>query len=344
MRRNSRRRIVTMTVPAVVTAMAALASCGKFAPIGQATTTAGRNGHPSQAPAAAPSLSASPEDSVSGLLDPASGKYLGVEASGAPDSLSPVSTFATAVGHKPDMIGQYIGWGSPFDAHAASTAWSYGALYFMSWEPYDTTVADIAAGDSNSYITSFATSVRALDIPVALSFGHEMNGNWYPWGTTGTTPAQFVAAWRLIYAIFAGVGATNVIWVWNPNDIYPVPQVQLQPYWPGDAYVDWVGITGYFATTGPQTFATLYEPTIDQIREFTSKPFIIAETAVENGPNDVACVSALLQTVTANSDVLGLIWFDYDKDGVDWRVESRPAIQAAFAQDAAGLQVVNVRS
>ena len=65
---------------------------------------------------------------------------------------------------------------------------------------------------------------------------------------------NFVAAWRHIHDLFDAAGATNVIWVWNPNIINPVPGVQLEPLWPGGSYVDWVGMTGYFAVTGPHTF------------------------------------------------------------------------------------------
>jgi mannan endo-1,4-beta-mannosidase len=324
-------------------AAALLAGCGAFTPIGPASpkSSHSRSSHTSAAkPSATPSA---PAYNMTALLNPPSGKFLGVEADGAPDSLAPVNTFATAVGHKPDIIGQYVGWGVPFDAHAAAAAWSYGALYYVSWEPYNTTVAAIASGRSNAYIASFAAAVKALNQPVAISFGHEMNGNWYPWGTSGATPAQFVAAWRLIHGLFAGVGATNVIWVWNPNDIWPVPQVQLAPYWPGDSYVDWVGITGYVATNGPDTFATLFQPTMTEVRQFTSKPFIVAETSVETGPSEVTGVNTLVQSVTANQDMLGLVWFDYNKAGVDWRIESRSTIQATFAQDITGLQVVDPR-
>jgi mannan endo-1,4-beta-mannosidase len=131
--------------------------------------------------------------------------------------------------------------------------------------------------------------------------------------------------------------------VWNPNVINPMPQVQLQPYWPGNSYVDWVGLTGYFATTGAQTYATLYQPTMTEIMQFTDKPFIIAETAIETGPAAVACAKQLVGTVTAHPDVLGFIWFDYNKDGVDWRVESRPILRAALAGDIAELPLINPR-
>src|ERR1700691_4509875 len=209
---------------------------------------------------------------VSRLLDPAGGKLLGVQAPGAPDALGPVQTFAASAGAHPNLIGEYMAWNKPMDTQAATNAWSYGALYYMVWEPYGTTVAAIADGRSNSYITQFAQQVRALNLPVAISFGHEMNGYWYPWGTTGTTAAQFVSAWRLIHHLFAAAGASNVIWVWNPNVISAEPQLDLAAYYPGNAYVNWVGVTGYFSATGPDTFDSLYGPTMQEIRGFTSKP------------------------------------------------------------------------
>jgi hypothetical protein len=277
---------------------------------------------------------------MSGLLDPTGAKFFGVEAQGAP-ALAPVTNFATSVGKRPDIIGQYLAWDSSFDSHAVTTAWSYGALYYIAWEPYDTTAAAIADGQSDAYITRFADAVRALNLPVAISFGHEMNGNWYPWGTDQTSAAAFVAAWRHIHNLFVQAGASNVIWVWNPNVINPIPQVALAPYWPGNAYVDWVGITGYFATTGPHTYAGLFRPTISEIRKFTTKPFIIAETAIESGPDELESASNLVTSVTRHAYVLGFIYFDYNKGGVDWQIESRPPLRAAIASDIAGLQLLN---
>ncbi len=301
--------------------------------------SAGQSGSGSSAPAGKPVL---PPYDITRLVTPPSGKYFGVEVSGNSASLEPVAAFAASVGKRPNIIGQYLGWNVPFDPHAVLHHWSYGALTYLSWEPFNISLRAIAAGRSDAYITAFARAVRTLNLPVAISFGHEMNGNWYPWGTEQTTPAEFVAAWRHIHSVFTRAGAANVIWVWNPNNIFPVPQVKLKPYYPGDAYVDWAGITGYFATDGPQTFATLYRPTIDEIRHFTGKPILIAETSVQTGPAEVACVSHLLSSVTRHHDVLGFIWFDYSKGGVDWRVESRPILRAAMAKELTGLPLVPV--
>jgi hypothetical protein len=39
--------------------------------------------------------------------------------------------------------------------------------------------------------------------------------------------------------------------------------------------------------------------------------------------------------------VLGFIWFDFNKDGVDWQLETRPSLGAALAGDVAGLKLID---
>jgi mannan endo-1,4-beta-mannosidase len=316
---------------------AALASCGRLdAPQPTAVSAAPVLGQSAAASAPVPKMVP-----LSSLINPA-GKFFGVEVNGAPDSLNPVFNVAASIGRNPNLVGQYVSWKVPFDSAAATRAESYGALYYAVWEPFNTSVEAIADGASDAYITQFAKAVHAFKDPIALSFGHEMNGNWYPWGTTGTTPAEFVAAWQHIHNLFAQAGATNVIWVWNPNIINPVPNVPLEPFWPGANYVDWVGVTGYFATTGPHTFDGVYGSTMAEIREFTTEPFLIAETSVENGDSETASVDSLMSGVEQSTDVLGLVWFDYDKNGVDWTLETRPTVRAAVAGSLEDMKLVSI--
>jgi mannan endo-1,4-beta-mannosidase len=316
---------------------ALLAGCGLNAP---GSTPIGPTASPQPAPTQV--SPAAKHYDLKALIDPRGGKYIGIQANGEPNSLTPLIDISASIGRKPNVAGQYVAWGAPFDAAAAVSAWDYGSLYYMAWEPFGASVQRIAAGASDAYITRFARAVGALGLPVALSFGHEMNGNWYPWGTEQTQAATFVAAWRHIHNLFAAAGARNVIWVWNPNVINPVPQVQLKPYWPGTAYVTWVGLTGYFALTGPHTFAGVFAPTMREIRRFTGKPFIIAETSVETGPAEGSSTLSLVQGVASHPDVLGFIWFDFDKGGVDWQIESRPQVRADLAAAIAKLPLASV--
>lgn len=336
-RRPSRavRALVIILVCALPLGWALVSCRGSGVPKASGT---GRPRASATAEVAAPS--ALPVD-IRPLLRPTT-KYWGAALPGAPRSLAPVDEFTGLVGKRPSILEYYVAWGDGFDAARARNALSAGALPFLTWEPFSSSVADIAAGRSDAYITRFATQVRTANLPVAVSFGHEMNGDWYPWGTSTTSPADFVAAWRHVHDLFLRAGVGNVIWVWCANVINPVPKIALQPLYPGDAYVDWVGLVGYYTPTGAHAFQPLFGPTMQVIRRFTQHPFLITETAVEPGPGKPAQVADLIAGVRTHPDVLGFIWFDYRKKA-DWRLTTSPSgadeFRRGIAPEAFGVTV-----
>lgn len=262
-------------------------------------------------------------------------KYLGAAFDDVPGSTASVDAFGRLVGKRPNLVEFYSAWGGGYDASGIRRLWQSGSLPMMAWEPFHTSPAAIAAGRSDAYIRRFATSVRDVNLPVAISFGHEMNTYWYSWGTRGNRPADFVRAWRHIHQIFADVGATSVIWVWSPNVINPVRSVRLKPYYPGDAYVDWIGMIGYYTLGGAHTFSTLYGPTMRQVRTFTDKPFFIAETAAQPGVRRPTDITDLLRGVRLRSDVVGFVWF-HIKKRADWRITGDAPAIAAFRRGVRG--------
>ncbi|MFF7210405.1 glycoside hydrolase family 26 protein [Streptomyces sp. NPDC008238] len=319
-------------------ALAALLVC-----VAGCTSTATGSG-PGGGPAPDPGASSeAPETAydVTDLLHPDK-KFFGVALDGAPDSLAPVTKYTDLVGKQPNVVASYSAWGNDFNIDGARRVLDSGAMLYVSWEPFKPSIAKIADGSQDEYIRRYASEVRKGNAPVAISFGHEMNGHWYPWGTKDTTPAQFVKAWRHIHDIFQDEGATNVIWVWSPNVVNPVPDVALKPYWPGDAYVDWVGVVGYWTATGASTFETLYGPTTSQVRTFTKKPFILSETASEPGERRRSDVRNLVEGVEGDDDMLGFIWFNIAKRA-DWRLQASPLALAEFkrlvADDRIGFEV-----
>jgi beta-mannanase len=214
----------------------------------------------------------------------------------------------------------------------------------MSWEPFGVSLTQIAEGQEDGYIELFANQVRLLDLPLVICFGHEMNAGWYPWGARGNDAVSFVNAWRHVHGIFQRANATNVLWVWSPNVINPVPEVALEPLYPGDQYVDWIGIIGYFRKYDKPSFSALYLPTIKLVRSFTSLPIMIAETGVEPSPDKPAKVAELLDAVVRRADIIGLVYFNYNKE-VDWRIESDSAALATFRDKISdpGFDLVAVR-
>jgi len=267
------------------------------------------------------------------LLRPAN-KYFGVALDKAPHSMAPVDDYTAMVGKRPNVLEYYAEWGAGFDASGVRQAWQSGALTLMSWEPFHTTLSDIAAGKSDAYIKEYAEAVRKLNLPVVIDFADEFNGGWENWGTKHVTPAQFVAAWRHIHDVFIDAGAGTVIWAWSPNVINPVKNVALKPYYPGDAYVDWVGMVGYFTTSSDNAFSSVFGPTMTEVRTFAQQPFFIIETASEPGERRRADVQNLFAGVADDDDVLGFVWFNYRKRA-DWRLEASPLALAEFKQLAA---------
>jgi mannan endo-1,4-beta-mannosidase len=283
---------------------------------------AGRLGGPAAAGAAAvPSASAPPPPAfdVSHLLDP-SGKYFGVALGGSPTAPENVAAYTEETGKKPNMLTVFESFDDEFAASQAREAYQGGALPVVRWEPFKPKLKEIAAGEQDAYVTRFATAVRATNVPVVMTFGHEMNGGWYSWGSAHNKAADFVAAWRHIHGLFEKADATNVIWAWTPNVINPVPGVKLKPLYPGDKYVDWIGVDGYFTRKGRHTYDSLFGPTKRQVRDFTDKPFLIVETGAEPGESRPQWIRELTDGVEEDDDMLGFVYFNQN-GSARWKID-----------------------
>ncbi len=270
---------------------------------------------------------------VTPLLKPGK-KYLGAAVDGAPISMKPVDAYTKMTGKQPNIVEYYAAWGDDFDATGVRNAWAEGALTLMSWEPFDVTLADIAAGEKDAYLKKYAASVRKLNLPVVIDFADEMNGHWEKWGTKHVTPKQYVAAWKHIHDTFTEAGASNVIWAWSPNVVNPVKNIDLEQYYPGDGYVDWVGMVGYFTLEQDNSFTSVFGPTLDEIRTFTEKPVLIVETAAEPGERRRDDIRNLFEGVEKDDDILGFVWFDHKKRA-DWRLKVSPLALKEFRRLAA---------
>jgi mannan endo-1,4-beta-mannosidase len=316
--------------PHLITAMSVLvAAAFGYAGLAAALAPHRSGAVPGATARAAPSASApAPAYDVTPLLRPAR-DFLGVAITGAPADMSRVDAFARRIGGRPNMITIYESFDDDFAAAEVRKIYRYGALPILRWEPFTYSMRSIAAGRADDYLSAFAQAVRRVDVPVALTVAHEMNGHWYPWGTRTTTPKDFVAAWRHIHDVFARAGATNVIWTWTPNVVNYLRAVPLKPLWPGDDYVDWVGVDGYFTYQGEQTYRALFGRTLTEVRAFTDKPELIVETGAEPGAMRARAVRDLFASVAADPRVIGFVYFD-QKGSADWVVDHDPATLTVF--------------
>lgn len=68
---------------------------------------------------------------------------------------------------------------------------------------------------------------------------HEMNGGWFWWGAKD--PGVFIRVWRHMFDYFTRTkGLDNLLWVYSPNQ-----GAKVSAYYPGDTYVDIVGLDAY---------------------------------------------------------------------------------------------------
>jgi hypothetical protein len=266
-------------------------------------------------------------------LPTATGSYIGLYTDGLPESYRGITAFTAATGVKPTLVLYYSGWPEPFHTGFATTVADNGAVPLVQMNPRNTSVAAIAAGQYDGYLTAYAKAVRAYHRPVILGFGHEMNGYWYSWGYQNTPARVFVAAWRHIVTLFRDVGANNVTWMWTINTIHPRARVPSPgPWWPGSSYVNWVGIDGYYFNAS-STFAPVFGPTIAAVRALTGDPILISETGALASASQPAKIAELFAGIRLYG-LLGFVWFD-SKNSInqDFDINS-PAAIAAFAQGA----------
>ena len=261
--------------------------------------------------------------------------YLGVYVPGLPASEAGLTAFGSETGTRPNVAVYYSSWLEPFQTHFAQEVTARGAVPLVQIDPEGISLAAIAHGRYDSYLTSYAQAVRSLGHPVIISFGHEMNGTWYSWGNGKTSPADFVAAWRHIVDVLRAWGAFNVIWLWTINSLSGGPGQAAAPraWWPGASYVDWVGIDGYYYYPG-ESFGTVFGRTISVIRHFTSDPVLIPETGIAPSAGQATIIPRLFAGALS-AGVLGVVYFDATGYR-DWTLDGNPTALAAFGKAAHG--------
>ena len=89
------------------------------------------------------------------------------------------------------------------------------------------------------YLAAGLQELKAAHVVVLWRPFHEMNGDWFWWG--GKDPATFIKVWRHMFDYFSQTkGLDNLLWVYGPNH-----GKKTATYYPGDAYVDLVGLDAY---------------------------------------------------------------------------------------------------
>ena len=366
---------------ALADAQAATAAANKRAEIASARPTT-----VVAAPAPAPSTPSTPvatpitAPSLDEIKNPAS-RYFGLYTEQAPFNFATFDATATKIGSAPNVVGYFGGWDEAFRPEAVTKAWERDTLPILTWESRpigaandvinepDYELPGIIAGNHDDYIRQYARDIVATGLPLGLRFDHEMNGNWYPWAETNNdgssinnnNPGDYVKTWQHVHDIFEQEGANQLVsWIWAPNIVNNLNKEHrtvenLAGFFPGDDYVDWVGLSGYLRPPYKEennfTFEYTFGQSLDLLRQISDKPIFLAEIgASEIEGHKGKWITSLFENLAKpeNNDIIGFSWFNLavtskvegERATNDWRIDSRADTLEAFK---AGLAVPGIR-
>lgn len=289
--------------------------------------------------------------SSSGKILSGDGCYHGVFLGSTQNSVFGIEflpAFEEHAGKGVSIVMTYVAWGiyTGFPASECDEIIAHGSYPMITWEPWTYRDndrkwenRDISSGKYDSYILTWANAVKSWGKPIFLRPMHEMNGNWYPWAINhnNNTYDSFITAWKYIVDKFNSVGAHNVTWVWCPNHSNDPESNDMVQCYPGDEYVDWIGMDGYnWGVTQSwsywQSFRDVFDYAYNVLTSLSSKPLMIGEFAcTEEGGSKADWITDAIGSQIKNNypGIKAIVWFNINKE-CDWRVESSPQSQNAY--------------
>lgn len=228
-----------------------------------------------------------------------------------------------------DISAHYIPWGDTYQFKNLQRVLDQKIhTPMISWEPWssDFSFSDkkktyqenknifkhILQGDFDNYIKQTAYAFKAYQNTVYLRFAHEFDNPFYPWSNTGNnTPEEFKKAWIYIWNIFKELGVDNIQWVWNP---WKPASIAL--YYPGDTYVDYVGLTALNYGNQP-SFEQLYAPFKSTLSaQGIQKPIILAEFgSLATNANQTTWINQGVESIAVNfPEITHLVIFNSSID------------------------------
>lgn len=198
----------------------------------------------------------------------------------------------------------------------------------------------INAGLEDAAIDVWARACAGWGFDIMVRPGWEMNGDWYSsakitdgWGQH----PHYIEAWKRFVTRVRAI-APNVKFCWCVNILGGTAAVDPAPFFPGESYIDALGIDGYnFGGTHWVKPLTVFKPTYDRLLVLAPyKPIFVCETgSAETGGNKAEWITELFtKALPELPHIRELYWFNSNmvENGVkrEWPIETSSAAQSAF--------------
>jgi beta-mannanase len=234
----------------------------------------------------------------------------------------------------PKYIMTFIGWSDfPFNHNLSDLIkidkigipiitlepWLYPSKKGISLE-------DIVEGKEDNVIKEFSNFLNKIPSKIIyLRFAHEMNGNWYPWSgvKNNKNTNLYKNAYIKIYNLISQNTSKKIIWIWsiNANNLPNSSWNRAINYYPGDKYVDIIGLDGYNWSANTwnifrrKSFNKIFKKQIEEVKNF-NKPIHITEMASAGfGKNKAKWIEDFFKQIKTNYNFIhAFVWFNIDKE------------------------------
>ncbi|MBU2446947.1 MAG: T9SS type A sorting domain-containing protein [Bacteroidetes bacterium] len=263
--------------------------------------------------------------------EPAAGCYIGAFILNDVKVSGQIGKFEQLIGKEHAGYLTYTSVSSPFPKAFVDSCKKYNAFMQLGFEP-DSAFRNVIDGP---HLRNWAKAAARSGIPIFLRFASEMNGDWVPWFGP---PSLYKEKWKLMYNIMKQE-APNVAMVWCPNWRPDIPGDSLRsimPYYPGDEYVDWVGVNFYmWGLYYDSVMGETHINTLQKLRavydKFPNKPVMICEWAAASKEyrgyppipkiTTSYCTTYMQQLYNSLQSqfprVKAVFWFDYDSHNIN---------------------------
>lgn len=244
------------------------------------------------------------------LAAPKNGVYAGVfpDMGNTEDSLSTdrVREYIQLTGNNPVWICFSNSWfyGIKFPKEKALAVSGFKSIPYIRILPRSSWAAkgpdakypleSISDGDFDDELRQWARDAKKFGKPILVEFAPEMNGNWFPWSgvfSWGDEGAGiYKDAHRHVVKLMRDEGAENLTWMYHVNAISEPNEEwnSIVHYYPGDDYIDWIGMSVYGSQKPGWPWAFFFPVFRQAYREMEkiskTKPFAIAEFGVVEDP------------------------------------------------------------
>ncbi len=254
-----------------------------------------------------------------------------------------IADFESKIKVNPDYLAYFIHWPN---GEGKLPAWIKGVAgtkkrtLVIFWEASDHTIGGtdqpafsysrILAGEHDTYIEDFAEQLRVYKDPIILIPFSELNGNWTPWSGTmnGNTPEKAVEAYRYVHGFFDDVPNVKFGLALNASSVPNTPENALTAYYPGDAYVDYVGLDGFNMGDPWHSFNEIFGSGLKTISLY-NKPMFIFSFASAEGNEKALWIQDAFDEMKKYPSLKGFIYFNQNKER-NWLLWSDKKTQNAF--------------